>query len=176
MRLPTLAFALLLVSGWSCAGDSSAPMSVWNDGGPGGSGGGQGGQTVPSAGGAGGAASGGSVAVKGGTRDLATAQCTSASSGGCAVDAVYLYCVESRCGTQLVDCYYSDGRSSTVGGRCQAYAKCMLACPCDSGQNACQNKCLEDYVFTNASCSMCLATLYSCMDGNGCALPSTCAS
>ena len=176
MRRLAFASFVLLVPVWGCAGDSSSLMSVWNDGGPGGSLGGQGGQGMPSSGGAGGVPGGGSVAVKGGTRDLATTQCTSASTGGCAVDGVYLDCLTSYCQAALVACYYSDGVSSAAGGKCRAYANCMLACPCDSGQDACQSACMENQAVTNSSCSMCLFDLYGCSAANGCNLPTACAS
>jgi hypothetical protein len=179
MRLLASAFAVLLVSVLGCAGDSSSLMSVWNDGGPGGAFGGQGGQTVPSSGGAGGtagASGGGSIAVRGGTRDLATAQCTSATAPACPVDGVYLNCVQSHCGPLVTDCYYSDGVSSAAGGRCRAYANCMLGCPCDRDKYDCENQCLQDYGFTDTSCSQCLVTLFTCLTSNGCTPPATCAS
>ncbi len=173
----SLAFAVVVVlSSWGCAGDSSSVMSVWNDGGPGGS---LGGQTVVATGGAGGAGGGsglarGSVAVRGGTRDLATTQCTRTSGTACAVDRTYLDCLEGRCSASLTTCYSSDGISAATGGKCRAYANCMLDCPCDSGKSACENTCLDDHGYSDASCGLCLLDLYRCSDANGCVLPTTC--
>jgi hypothetical protein len=186
----------------SCAGDTSSIMSVWNDGGfvaatggagtgqggavtgqggavtgQGGAVGGQAGQTVVSnggSGGSGGAIAGVSIQVPGGVRDLATTLCTSASGTVCPFPTDKVACLETNCGATLTKCHYSDGVSAAAGGLCQRYANCMLACPCDKGQKACEDKCTADFASTNPDCSGCIVELYTCMSKFGCTPPTTC--
>ena len=177
MRILAWLSAIALVSLHGCAGDSSSVMSVWNDGGPGGA---SGGNTVVSSGGSGGSGGSitgsGSIAVPGGTRDLATAQCTSTSGGTCPVPADYLTCLTSTCSTQLTSCYYSDGVSAAAGGACRAYANCMLACPCNAGRSNCEDGCMQNYYLTDTTCSTCMVNLLVCSSGHGCTIPSTCST
>jgi hypothetical protein len=178
MRLLAWLSAPVVVSLLGCAGDSSALMSAWNDGGPGGV---TGGSTQPAVGGAGGSGGqvtipAGSISVPGGVRDLATAQCTSTSGGTCPAPADYLSCLTTKCSGKLTFCYYSDGVSVAAGGKCRAYANCMLACPCNSGRSSCEDSCLLNYGSSDASCSTCLVDLAVCASGAGCILPSTCSS
>jgi hypothetical protein len=176
--------SLLLLSGFSivsCGGDSSSPMSVWTDGGPQGEGGaaagGAGGSPVGGAGGSpvGGTSGSGTLAVPGGARDLATAQCIAASGGTCPVPADYINCLRSKCGDKVTACYFSDGVSAAAGGACKDYANCMLACPCNSGRSSCEQSCLQNYTGSPA-CSQCLLYLFTCSSSNGCTLPATCAA
>lgn len=169
-----------------CEGDSSAPMSVWPDGGPGLGGtpgpGGSGGSPVGGAGGSSGSGgspvggSSGSLAVPGGTRDLATAQCIKTTGGTCPVPASYIACLTSSCGTSLARCYYSDGVSTAAGGVCKDYANCMLACSCDGKRSSCENNCQQNYAVANPACSSCLVDLVLCSSSNGCTLPTTCSA
>jgi hypothetical protein len=168
MRLLASCLALVLASVLGCAGDTSALMSVWNDGGPGGT-------STPSSGGAGGGG-GGTLAVPGGTRDLATTQCTVTADGTCQVPSDSLTCLEGKCGSNLTDCYYSDGVSAAAGGRCQSYANCMLACPCDSGRSNCEATCLQKYAPTDSDCLACITSLLVCSSIYGCTPPTTCGS
>ncbi len=175
-------------------GDTSALMSVWNDSGaggglPSGGDGGQGGQglggqvvanggsggsvTLP-LGGSGGSIVGGTVRVTGGTRDLATAQCTSTSGGACPVSGSYLACLEGNCPTNLAKCYYSDGISKAAGGDCQSYATCMLSCPCDAGKSACEDACLS--YATSDPCATCFLNLYACVSRFNCPPQTACSS
>jgi hypothetical protein len=169
-------------------------MSVWPDGGVGGVGGttvahgGSGGSPAGGSGGSGGSpvggaggspvggSSGGSLAVPGGTRDLATAQCTKTTGNTCPVPGDYIGCLQSKCGSTLTSCYYSDGVSTAAGGQCKDYANCMLACPCDSKRSACEDACRQNYAMANPSCSSCLVNLAICSSTNGCALPTTCSA
>lgn len=125
-------------------------------------------------GGAGGSLVTGTLAVPGGTRDLATAQCTTTSGGSCAAPADYLGCLKSACAINLTTCYVSDGVATAVGGACRKYANCMLACPCNGGKPSCENTCMSDYWLTDPSCSSCLLSLGICGSSNGCILPTTC--
>jgi hypothetical protein len=149
-------------------------MSVWNDGGPGG----QGGTVVPSSGGVGGSVGGsvgtGTIAVKGGMRDLATTQCASTSGNTCPWPASSLDCLKTKCATQLVKCYYSDGVSAAAGGDCQAYANCMLKCSCDSGRSTCEETCMQNAWLTDPTCSSCMINMLTCSSTNGCLPPTTC--
>jgi hypothetical protein len=179
-------------------GDTSAPMSVWNDSGaggrqPSGGAGGQGGQggqglggqviqyggsgggVTLSLGGSGGYIVGGTVRVTGGTRDLATAQCVSTSGGACPVSGDYLACLEGNCPTELTTCYYSDGISKAVGGACRSYASCMLSCPCDAGKSACEDACLMNYA-TSDPCATCFLNLYACVSRFNCPPQTACSS
>lgn len=168
----------------ACDGDSSSPMSVWNDGGPGGApGAGGGGLAGHGGGGVGGGAGGsggtlvsGTLSVPGGARDLATAQCTATSGGSCAAPADYLGCLKTSCGGNLIACYVSDGISAAVGGACQKYASCMLACPCNASKSSCENACMNDYWLPNPNCSSCLAALAICGSSYGCVAPTTCSA
>ncbi len=182
--LAALSLAGLLAG---CSGDSSAVMSVWNDGGSAGAGGarGQGGQgpaTTAGVGGAGGAVvptggiagSAGVVVVPGGSRDVVTTQCTTTSSGGgCPADLAFLQCLTGPCGKSLAACYQGDSVAPT--GLCGPFAACMLTCPCDGGRSTCEAACLQNKGFGDADCSPCLGDLYSCWSKNGCA-PPVCAS
>ncbi len=191
MRILASVFVTGTIAFVGCAGDSSALMSVWNDGGvvtssfvggaPGT--GGQGGQAPYHTGGAGGGVTiplggsgGGSIHVAGGARDLTTAQCTSTSDGTCPVSTDYLACLEGNCGSNLTACYYSDGFSRAAGGVCVSYANCMLACPCDAGRTNCENKCLQSYVTVDPDCSTCLFNLLACTSKYNCPPTTTCAS
>ncbi len=174
MRFLASCLALVLASLIGCAGDSSSLMSVWNDGGPGSAAGGRGGSSTPSSGGIGGGA--GALAVPGGTRDLATTECTATSDGSCPVPSDSLTCLEGKCGSNLTDCYYSDGVSAAAGGRCQSYANCMLACPCDDGRTNCEATCQQKYAPTNSDCLACITGLFFCSSFYGCPPPTTCAS
>jgi hypothetical protein len=153
-------------------------MSVWNDGGPGGAAGGHGGTSTPSSGGAGGVGGVGAdtIAVPGGTRDLATTQCTSTTGATCPVPGDYLACLEGYCSAKLTACYYSAGVSSAAGGMCRAYANCMRACPCNSGRSSCEDACMQNYASTDPNCSTCMLDLLVCSSTYGCTIPSTCAS
>jgi len=155
-------FALFAVSG--CGGDSSVVMSSWSDGSIPSGAGGQGG-TV---GGQGGSLGGGSVVVPGGTRDLATTQCTEATGTTCAVPVENLRCLDENCGASLAECYLSDGVSAAVGGRCQALADCVLRCPCDSDGKKCQDNCVGKHAPVNSDCGNCLYGLLSCLISSGC--------
>ena len=167
----------------ACAGDTSALMSTWNDGSVGstplgGGGGGQGGQVSPSNGGTGpgttvsqGGAIGqnsGSINVPGGTRDLATAQCTSTTGGTCPVSRDYIECITGKCATPVTTCYQSDGISSAIGGDCRSYANCMLGCPCNAGRGKCEDDCSQNYAASNPDCSNCLVSLYTCASRVNC--------
>jgi hypothetical protein len=161
-------------------------MSVWTDPGASGTGGvagsgGSGGHTatggqggsggVTSAISTGGSAGGttGTLAVRGGVRDVATAQCISTSSGGgCPFTAADLQCVQGPCGSNLRACYQGPS------GICADYATCMLACPCDTGRSTCENGCLQTKAMSNPDCASCALDLVSCYSKNGCVLP-TCA-
>jgi len=153
-------------------------MSVWNDAGLGGAAGGSGGTVVTSSGGAAGAVGGnagnGTIDVKGGTRDLATAQCISTTGNACAWPATSITCLKTQCASPLVRCYYSDGVSAAAGGDCQAYANCMLKCSCDSGRSTCEESCLESYWVTDPTCSSCMANMLTCASTYGCLPPTTC--
>jgi hypothetical protein len=172
MRL-LVAFSLLGLLA-ACSGDSSSVMSVWTDGdGGAGSGGlsgsggrgGSGGQTTSAQGGSGGNTTG-SINVRGGTRDVATAQCTTTSNGGgCPFTAADLECVQGPCGTYLRACYQG------TTGVCADYAVCMQNCPCDSGRSTCESDCLQNKALSNGDCAMCALDLASCYSKNGCLLP-----
>jgi hypothetical protein len=174
-----------------CSGDSSALMSVWNDGGVGGAGGkpmtgGVGGQIVANGGsgggftiplgGSGGSIIGGTVRVTGGTRDLATTQCISTSGGACPVSSSYLTCLQDNCPTNLTACYYSDGISRAAGGICQAYANCMLACSCDANRSSCENVCWQNDAIAIPDCFSCLINLGTCMSKFNCPTMTACSS
>lgn len=188
---------LLLVMGsfafFGCAGDSSVVMSVFDDSGAGGDqppiggAGGEGGQSVSHQGGTGGsvatggvaggsAGSGSSISVTGGTRDLATTQCTAASGGTCPVPGSYLTCIKTSCGASLAECYTSDGISRAVGGQCMSYANCMLACPCDAGRSKCEGNCQQNFATYDPDCSSCLLGLLTCSSKFGCTFPTSCAA
>ncbi len=166
----------------ACSGDSSSVMSAWTDsdaavplGGSGGhitvATGGQGGKggtvTIPiSTGGSAGGGISGSLVVRGGIRDVATAQCTSTSAGGgCPFTPTDLQCVQGPCGDNLRACYQG------ATGICADYATCMLGCPCDSGRSTCESGCLQTKALSNADCASCAADLVSCYSRNGCVLP-----
>lgn len=139
----------------------------------GGSGGGYGGQPFVMGGsggsdGSGGSVSGGAVSVPGGTRDLATAQCTTTSGGTCPVSGDYIACLRSSCGANLSECYYSDGYAKAVGGDCRDYANCMLHCSCDAGRSACEDSCLQNLGLTDSVCSTCLFNLWTCTSMHNC--------
>ncbi len=127
-----------------------------------------------SSGGSGGATSGGTIAVPGGTRDVATTVCVTVTGSTCAVPADKIACAKTHCNANLVDCYNSDGTAAS-GGRCKSYAVCRLACSCDAKDQAkCENKCMVDYGMTNGDCSDCLTSLYFCSAQYGCTPPTTC--
>jgi hypothetical protein len=181
MRL-LASFLVITAAAWfGCAGDSSALMSTWNDGGPGGAAGGPGGSIGPAAGGAGGQAGGstgnvtsGGVTVQGGIRDLATTECTKTTGATCPWPAVTLDCLKSNCAMPLTRCYYSDGVSAAAGGTCQAYANCMLKCPCTVARATCEDTCLNNYATTDTTCAMDLVSLWTCANTYGCTPPATC--
>ena len=186
MRLVGLLFVMGSFAFVGCAGDSSVLMSVWDDGGAGGmgdqsptgGGGGAGGKSVSSQGGAAGASAGGasSISVPGGTRDLSTTQCTTASSGTCPVPASYLSCIKTNCGASITECYASDGISRAVAGDCMSYANCMLACPCDAGRSKCESNCQQNYATYDPDCSSCLIRLLTCTSKFGCTFPTSCSA
>jgi hypothetical protein len=186
MRLPTLLSLLGLLA--ACSGDSSTVMSIFDDAsagggtghGSGGSGGaatsgqggsGGGGVTIPvGSGGSGGSVSG-LVSVRGGTRDVATAQCTTTSNGGgCPADPAFLQCLKGPCGGKLADCYQSGS-----AGLCADYAACMLTCPCEKGRSTCESDCLQNKAATSETCGPCLVNFLACWSTNGCA-PAACSS
>ena len=181
MRCLAFVSAIGFIAVCSCDGDSSALMSVWNDGGQAGAAGGQGGpggQIVPATGGAGGGggsvSGGGTIVVPGGTRDLATTRCISASGGSCPVASNDITCLEVNCGPDLTACYYSDGVSAAAGGICQSYANCMLACKCDGSSSTCEYNCYQNHASTVPDCSNCLYKLAGCASNHGCSLLGTC--
>jgi hypothetical protein len=166
---------------WGCGGDSSAPMSVLNDGGVApaaggiGQGGGGLGGALPgqggdiSVGGSGGTA-GGTITVPGGTRDVATTFCTSTTGDKCAVSAEKITCGKTNCNANLIDCYSAEGS----GGKCKSYATCRLACSCEAKERGkCENKCMADYGMTDTVCTDCLTKLWICSSQYGCT-PPTC--
>jgi hypothetical protein len=189
-----------------CSGDASALMSVWNDdagvgqsggalasggvagagyGGQtfakGGSGGGYGGQPFVLGGsggaaGSGGIASSGIVYVPGGTRDLATAQCTTTSGGACPVSGSYIACLRTSCASNLSACYYSDGYAKAVGGDCRDYANCMLGCSCDAKRSTCEDSCLQSFGLGDSLCSTCLFNLWSCTSTHNCPPMTACST
>lgn len=162
----------------ACSGDSSSVMSSWSDetggqgaGGAGGwSDGGSGGRA--GAGGTGGTVStggtsGDSILVRGGKRDLITAQCTATSNGGgCPVDTKLLSCLQGPCGSYLSACFQG------TSGPCGDYAVCMFNCPCDSGRSTCESACLSDKGLGDEKCSPKIVDLLACWSSNGCATPS----
>jgi hypothetical protein len=183
MRL-FLAFSLFGVLA-ACSGDSSSVMSVWTDDDTGGSLGAGGQSTtstgtggwVGSKGGSGGQAttvpaptggSGGSVVtVRGGTRDVATAQClTTSNGGGCPADAAYLQCLKTSCASALAACYQAG-----ASGACADFAACMFACPCDSGRSDCEYGCLTTKGYGDSKCTSRLGDLMGCGSLQGCATP-----
>jgi hypothetical protein len=181
MRLVGLIFVMGSFAFVGCAGDSSVVMSVWDDSGAGGDqppvggAGGDGGQSVSHQGGSsGGSAS--SISVPGGTRDLATTQCTAASGGTCPVPGSYLTCIKTSCGASLAECYSSDGISRAVGGQCMSYANCMLACPCDAGRSKCEGNCQQNFATYDPDCSSCLIGLLTCSSKFGCTFPTSCSA
>jgi hypothetical protein len=167
MRVLAWIPSLVVLVMWSCGGDSSAILSTRSDGSIAPAAGGQGG-AVGGQGGQAGASSQGSVAVRGGARDLATTQCTEASGTACAVPAENLRCLDENCAENLVDCYYSDGVSTAAGGRCQGLANCILACPCDSDAKKCQDGCVTKHAPLNSDCGNCLYGLAICVNSSGC--------
>jgi hypothetical protein len=114
-------------------------MSVWNDGGPGGAAGGSGGALVPSSGGVGGGMGGvvgtGTVAVKGGTRDVATAHSDGVAATGGECQA-YANC--------MLQCSCDSGRSACEDTCMQSYwvtdpacSSCMLNLLTCASTNGC---------------------------------------
>jgi hypothetical protein len=171
--------AFLLVTGSlalvGCAGDTSSLMSVWNDGSvgggqpPAGGAGGEGG-----AGGAGGeGGGGGTVAVPGGVRDRATAQCISTSGGACMFSSDYLACLKGNCASYLSTCYSQPGTFTTAGGSCLQFANCMLLCSCDGNKSTCEDGCMQKYASVN-NCWMCIANLNTCGNDHSCLQTSVC--
>jgi hypothetical protein len=112
--------------------------------------------------------------VKGGTRDLATTQCSTTSGNTCPWPSDSLTCLKTKCASQLAKCYYSDGVSAAAGGDCQAYANCMLKCSCDSGRSACEETCMQNYWVTDPTCSSCMYSMLTCSSSNSCLPPTTC--
>jgi len=183
-----------MMSVWNDSGAANGPgtgVKPLLSGGAGGAGGqGLGGQMIAQGGSGGGGitfylggsggqssgGSGGTIRVAGGTRDLTTTQCISTSGGTCPVSTSYLACLEGNCGASITDCYYSDGISSAAGGKCQSYANCMLACPCDAGRSKCEDACQQSYVLAVPDCSTCVGNLYICANRYNCPAMTLCTS
>jgi hypothetical protein len=147
----------------------------------GGSGGGYGGQPFVLGGSGGAAGSGGIVSsgivyVPGGTRDLATAQCTTTSGGACPVSGSYIACLRTSCASNLSECYYSDGYARAVGGVCRDYANCMLGCSCDAKRSTCEDSCLQSFGLGDSLCSTCLFNLWTCTNTHNCPPMMTCST